>query len=129
LNNFWHPPPRIVTLFSSKPSVLSSPNIIYPYSLKLRQWHNLWTTLKQSKQSKECKNLLFNRWGRSPVLHLTNIIYIVCTFSAMLVADNYFWLMALVAMGSTFPPLGIRLAYTLGKRTMSFRFLLQILLT
>jgi len=47
----------------------------------------------------------------------------------MLVADNYFWLMALVAMGSTFPPLGIRLAYTLGKITMSFRFLLHILLT
>jgi fructose-specific phosphotransferase system IIC component len=33
----------------------------------------------------------------------------------MFVSDNYYLFVAFIAIGSTFPPLGIRIAYTLGK--------------
>jgi fructose-specific phosphotransferase system IIC component len=49
------------------------------------------------------------------VLHLTNFIYIIFTVAAMFAADNYYLFVALIAVGSTFPPLGIRIAYTLGE--------------
>ena len=59
--------------------------------------------------------LSFNRWGRSVVLHLTNFIYVIFTVGAHFVAKNYYWYMALIGIGSTFPSLGIRIAFTLGE--------------
>ena len=56
------------------------------------------------------------------MLHLTNFIYIIFTVGAHFVAHNYYWYMALIAIGSTFPPLGIRIAYTLGKIYDNDRF-------
>ena len=56
------------------------------------------------------------------VLYLTNFIYILFTVGAHFVAYNYYWYMALIAIGSTFPSLGIRIAFSLGEFCEGFYF-------
>ena len=56
---------------------------------------------------------LSDSWGRSPVFHITNIIYIVLRLVALQVTFNYWVFVVLIAFGSTYAPLGIRIGYTL----------------
>ena len=58
--------------------------------------------------------LIDSRWGRSPVFHLTNIIFIVLRVASQFITGYYIPYLVVIALGSTFSPLGIRLSYTLG---------------
>ena len=57
---------------------------------------------------------LSDTFGRSPVLHTTNFIYIILRLISLHITDNYWAFLVLIAAGSTFSPLGIRIGYTLG---------------
>ena len=59
---------------------------------------------------------LSDTYGRVPIFHITNIIYIVMRLVAMHITSHYWAFLLLMGAGSTFSPLGIRIAYTLGKR-------------
>ena len=56
---------------------------------------------------------LSDSWGRSPVFHITNIIYIILRLIAFQVTFNYWIFVVLITLGSTYSPLGIRIGYTL----------------
>ena len=56
---------------------------------------------------------LSDSWGRSPVFHITNIIYIVLRLVALHLTGYYWLFVVLIAIGSTYSPLGIRIGYTL----------------
>ena len=58
---------------------------------------------------------LSDTYGRVPIFHITNIIYIVMRLVAMHITSHYWAFLLLMGAGSTFSPLGIRIAYTLGK--------------
>jgi hypothetical protein len=57
---------------------------------------------------------LSDKWGRRPVFHLTNIIYIVMRIISLYITHNYWAYMIVIAIGSTFCPLGVRIGYTVG---------------
>jgi len=57
---------------------------------------------------------LSDTYGRVPIFHITNIIYIVMRLVAMHITSHYWAFLLLMGAGSTFSPLGIRIAYTLG---------------
>ena len=58
---------------------------------------------------------LSDTYGRVPIFHITNIIYIVMRLVAMHITSHYWAFLLVMGAGSTFSPLGIRIAYTLGK--------------
>ena len=57
---------------------------------------------------------LSDTWGRSPTFHISNVMFIFFRLLAMHVTDHYWPFMFCIAAGSTFTPLGIRVAYSLG---------------
>ena len=63
---------------------------------------------------------LSDAWGRRPVFHITNMIFIVFRLIAFHLTSNYWAFTALVAVGSTYSPLGVRIGYTLGRSTIQF---------
>lgn len=52
-------------------------------------------------------------WGRRPVFHLTNIIYIISRIIALHITSHFWAFLVVIAAGSTFSPLGLRIGYTL----------------
>ena len=59
----------------------------------------------------------FCSWGRIPVFQLTNAIYIVMRLISQYITHSYWGYLVVIAMGSTFSPLGVRIGYTVGKKT------------
>lgn len=51
--------------------------------------------------------------GRSPVFHATNFIYFTMRIIGLHVTSHYWLFLILMAIGSTYAPLGIRIGYTL----------------
>ena len=58
---------------------------------------------------------LSDSYGRVPIFHITNFIYIIMRLVAMHITSHYWVFLFVMGAGSTFSPLGIRIAYTLGK--------------
>ncbi|TRY77763.1 hypothetical protein TCAL_10421 [Tigriopus californicus] len=56
---------------------------------------------------------LSDSWGRKPVILLTNLLFIVTRTTFLFFTEYYYLSMVLVAVGSGYFPLGIRVAYTL----------------
>ena len=54
---------------------------------------------------------LSDTYGRVPIFHITNIIYIVMRLVAMHITSHYWAFLLVMGAGSTFSPLGIRIAY------------------
>ena len=69
---------------------------------------------------------LSDTYGRVPIFHITNIIYIVMRLVAMHITSHYWAFLLLMGAGSTFSPLGIRIAYTLGKTKLETLFVFLI---
>ena len=65
---------------------------------------------------------LSDTYGRVPIFHITNIIYIIMRLVAMHITSHYWAFLLVMGAGSTFSPLGIRIAYTLGEtKNLVFR--------
>ena len=67
-------------------------------------------------ESIEEKNSFACSWGRRPVLHLANVIFIVSRVIILFITDQYIAVLVITCLGSTFYPVGIRVAYALGKK-------------
>ncbi len=59
-------------------------------------------------------NFIFS-WGRAPVFHITNATYIVSRLFLLFFHDYYWLSLIVIALGSGFYPIGIRVAYILSK--------------
>lgn len=57
---------------------------------------------------------LSDTWGRVPVTHVTNLLYIASRILMLFVTHNYIAFLVVIALGSSFFPVGLRAAYTLG---------------
>ncbi len=54
-------------------------------------------------------------WGRVPVFHIMNLTFIVSRLLLLFTYTNYYLTLIIVAVGSGFFPVGVRLAYVLSK--------------
>ena len=60
------------------------------------------------------------RIGRKPIIYGTCIIQLICRVVAVFVVDYYYVMLVMVAVGSSFTPLGFRIGVTLGKSSLYF---------
>ena len=52
-------------------------------------------------------------WGRKPVFHLTNLIWIVMRVLSLHITSHFWPFCVVIAASSTFSPLGLRIGYTM----------------
>jgi MFS family permease len=57
-------------------------------------------------------------WGRLPVMHVTNILFLASRVIMLFVYDNYYALLIVTAMGSGFFPIGVRNGWTAGEQLL-----------
>ncbi len=54
-------------------------------------------------------------WGRQPIFHITNATYIASRLIFLFIHEHYWLSLVVVALGSGFYPVGIRVAYTVSE--------------
>lgn len=59
--------------------------------------------------------LWYYRWGRRPVLHVMNFLFLASRVLILAFHNNYPVLLVVTAIGSSFYPVGVRVAYIVGK--------------
>jgi len=56
---------------------------------------------------------LCDTWGRKPVLHVTNLIFIIARLISFFLTDHYVVFLILTSLGTGFFPVGVRAGYTI----------------
>ena len=66
------------------------------------------------------RNLYFISWGRRPVFHILNLTYILTRLGFLFFYNNYWASAVIIALGSGFYPVGVRIADVLSKRLIIY---------
>ncbi len=68
-----------------------------------------------SSPKKPSRFFFLPSWGRQPIFHITNATYIASRLIFLFIHEHYWLSLVVVALGSGFYPVGIRVAYTVSE--------------